>query len=395
MKTTTRGLIIAATLALTGTVHAETELALKPDETVPGCDYPVPPTPSRDKVSTDERPRIDLVFALDTTGSMSGLIEGAKQKIWSIANKLISGKPTPRIRIGLVAFRDVGDAYVTQRNDLSEDIDQVYSQLKTFQVDGGGDTPEHVVQALDDAVNRMSWEKDGKTLKVVFVVGDAPPHFDHPGQPDHKKLLGEARQKGIRINAVRCGGDPTTEQTFSEIARLGGGDFLSIAQDGGMVAVSTPHDAELAKLNSELAATSLDYGDAKMKDSARRKRDAAMSLAAPAAAERASWAAAADEGVAYGEGDLLNQLESGKKLEAIEEEAMPDALRGLSLEKKKEAVEAVKQKRAEIEGRIREESARRDAWIESNQAAGPADSFDKSVKDVLSRQAAEVQVTFD
>ena len=60
------------------------------------------------------KPRIEVCFVLDTTGSMGGLIEGAKQKIWSIANEMISAKPTPELRLGLVAYRDRGDEYVTQ-----------------------------------------------------------------------------------------------------------------------------------------------------------------------------------------------------------------------------------------------------------------------------------------
>ncbi|MEN8183036.1 MAG: hypothetical protein ABFS46_10935, partial [Myxococcota bacterium] len=69
--------------------------------------------------------RIEVVFVLDTTGSMSGLIEGAKQKIWSIANQLASGQPRPEIRVGLVAYRDRGDAFVTRRVDLTGDIDAI------------------------------------------------------------------------------------------------------------------------------------------------------------------------------------------------------------------------------------------------------------------------------
>ena len=60
------------------------------------------------------RPRIEVCFVLDTTGSMRRLIEGAKQKIWSIANEMISAKPTPELRLGLIAYRDRGDEYVTR-----------------------------------------------------------------------------------------------------------------------------------------------------------------------------------------------------------------------------------------------------------------------------------------
>src|SRR3954467_6111588 len=97
------------------------------------------------------RPQLDVVFVLDTTSSMGGLIEGAKEKIWSIASRMASGKPTPRIRVGLVAYRDRGDAYVTQTFDLTEDLDAVYKNLRGFRAEGGGDGPEHVGKGLHDA----------------------------------------------------------------------------------------------------------------------------------------------------------------------------------------------------------------------------------------------------
>ena len=136
-----------------------------------------------DQITEKRQPRIEVCFVLDTTGSMSGLIEGAKQKIWSIANEIISAKPTPAIRIGLVGYRDRGDEYVIKSFDLSDDIDAVYSQLQTFCAKGGGDTPESVNEALDEAVHKMHWSQDRKVLKIIFLVGDAPPHMDYSGGP--------------------------------------------------------------------------------------------------------------------------------------------------------------------------------------------------------------------
>ena len=61
-----------------------------------------------------QKPMIEVCFVLDTTGSMGGLIAGAKDKIWSMANEMISANPTPEIRIGLIGYRDKTDAYVTK-----------------------------------------------------------------------------------------------------------------------------------------------------------------------------------------------------------------------------------------------------------------------------------------
>ena len=109
-------------------------------------------TPTPATVQPTAAPRVEVAFVLDTTGSMSGLIEGAKRKIWSIANQLASGQPRPKVSIALIAYRDRGDAYVTQVHELTDDIDGVYAHLQQLAADGGGDTPESVNQALHEAV---------------------------------------------------------------------------------------------------------------------------------------------------------------------------------------------------------------------------------------------------
>src|SRR3954451_12536001 len=87
----------------------------------------------------DQRPHVEVVFCLDTTGSMKGLIDAAKQKIWAISNQVASGQPTPHLKIGLVAYRDRGDEYVTKVTDLTDDLDAIHAQVLSFQADGGGD----------------------------------------------------------------------------------------------------------------------------------------------------------------------------------------------------------------------------------------------------------------
>ena len=110
------------------------------------------------------KPRVEVAFVLDSTGSMGGLIEGAKQKIWSIANSIIAQKPTPEVRIGLVTYRDRGDEYVTEKFDLTGDIDTVFKNLQSFTADGGGDDPESVNEALHVAVTGLNWGADKSVL---------------------------------------------------------------------------------------------------------------------------------------------------------------------------------------------------------------------------------------
>src|SRR5881227_4409215 len=151
------------------------------------------------------KPRIEVCFVLDTIGSMGGLIEGAKQKIWSIANEMISAQPTPELKLGLIGYRDRGDEYVVKSFSLTDDIDAIYGHLREFQAGGGGDTPESVNEALAEAIHKMPWSGDKKVLKIIFLVGDAPPHMDYADGPKYPELCRIAAKKDLIINTVQCG----------------------------------------------------------------------------------------------------------------------------------------------------------------------------------------------
>ncbi len=169
------------------------------------------PVRSADAPRAAKKPRVEVVFCLDTTGSMGGLIEGAKQKIWAISNQIAGGKPTPDLKVGLVAYRDRGDAYITKVFDLTDDLDAIHGHLKGFQAAGGGDGPESVNQALDDAVNKIKWSTDKETLRIIFLVGDAPPHMDYADDVKYPDTCKKAVSQGIIINTIQCGNDAECE----------------------------------------------------------------------------------------------------------------------------------------------------------------------------------------
>src|SRR5207302_586895 len=201
--------------------------------------------------TSDAKPRIEVCFVLDTTGSMGGLIEGAKQKIWSIANEMISAKPTPELKLGLIGYRDHGDEYVVKSFLLTDDIDSIYGHLRDFKAEGGGDEPESVNEALAEAIEKMPWSQDRKVLKIIFLVGDAPPHLDYVDGPKYPELCRIAAKKDLIINTVQCGNIAGTTPIWKEIAKLSEGSYAAIAQSGGVAVIPTPMDDELARLNTK------------------------------------------------------------------------------------------------------------------------------------------------
>jgi hypothetical protein len=334
-------------------------------------------------------PSVEVVFVLDTTGSMDGLIEGAKRKIWSIANQIQRGQPKPEVRIGLVGYRDLGDAYVTRTYGLSEDMEDVYAHLRRFRADGGGDTPEHVNRALADAIRKMQWREGSNVLKLIFLVGDAPPHDGREGLYT-RDLTREAAEKGITINTVRCGDAEDTERSWRTIASTTGGMFTSIRQDGAMVATATPHDRRLAELNARLSATALPSGSAseKREVSARLSVNAGMDTAAQA--ESATFRARSGR---LDSKDLLTKMKSGKKLDSMKDEELPAPVAALPAAKRAEYVANVEKERDKLRQEIEVVSKDREAYMRSKSKARPK-AFDDTVGDALKAQGKKVNVAY-
>ena len=176
-----------------------------------------------------ERPYLDLAFCIDTTGSMGGEIEMVKKKTKDLVAKLASGKPAPIVRVGLVAYRDRGDDYVTKVFPFSDDIDKVVKDITALNAAGGGDTPEAVNQGLHAALNDLEWSKNKKASKLLFLIGDAGPHI-YPGDFNWETEAKNAISRGIQINTIGCDGlDSSGTGVFEKIAKLSDGAYETLA----------------------------------------------------------------------------------------------------------------------------------------------------------------------
>lgn len=341
--------------------------------------------------------RLEMVFVLDTTGSMGGLIEGAKQKIWGIVNEVMQDSHSS-VRIGLVAYRDRGDTYLTQVLPLTEDLDQVYTTLMDYQADGGGDGPEDVRTALAEGVHKVNWSTPAADLsQVIFLVGDAPPHDDYDDTVDALITARNAVQKSIIVNTIQCGFSGETTQVWRAIAAAGHGEYFSIASDGGVRAIVSPYDEELNQLARRLGATFVPYGFGYGAEGATRRAEAAatakaveerIDVAAPMAAkaERAMNKALNEKAYIN---DLLQNIENGTiKLEKIDPGQLPADLQALSDADRQQEIEKRLAERREIRGQIMSLSKQREEFIknEKKKLRGARDGFDETVSKTLKLQ---------
>lgn len=352
---------------------------------------------------TNERPKVEVVFVLDTTGSMGGLIEAAKEKIWSIASTMASAQPAPQIRMGLVAYRDRGDDYVTKVVDLSSDLDSVYATLMDFRANGGGDGPESVNQALYDAVNNVSWSQDPDAYKVVFLLGDAPPHMDYQDDVKYTDTAATANARGIVVNTIQCGQNSATTRQWQRIAQLGSGRYFQVEQAGSAIAIATPFDDRIAELSKELDETRLFYGNAEAKEKAKDKSEATdklHALASTASRARRAVFNASESGKQnlVGDHDLVEDIQAGRvDLSTVAAEELPEPLQEMSAAEQEALIEETAERRQEIQQQIKELGQKRDGYIKDSvgKSEAAAASLDHKIYSTVREQAEKKGLRYE
>jgi Mg-chelatase subunit ChlD len=192
-----------------------------------------------------QRPRLDLVFLIDATGSMGDEIAKLKGSMRAVAQQISQLPGQPDICYGLVAYRDRGDVFLTRSHDFTDDLGAFQAVLARVQAGGGGDTPEALNEALHETVHTLSWRSDA--ARLVVLVADAPPHLDYGG-PQYDRDMQAALAKGIKLFAVGASGlDPVGEYIYRQMAQYTAGRFVFLtykdaADPGSGPGTQTVHD---------------------------------------------------------------------------------------------------------------------------------------------------------
>jgi hypothetical protein len=305
-------------------------------------------------------PKVEVVFCIDTTGSMGGYIDFFKQRIWYMCNQLANARPVPDLKVGFVDYRDKGDSWITKVYDLTDDLDHIYSTIQTFRADQGGDAPESVNQALFDSVNKIKWSKDPKTLRIIYLIGDAPPHMDYTDDVKYPITCKEAVKRGILINPIQCGNDAECLKYWKDIATQARGSYMQL-HNSGVAFPTTPFDRRLSEINSELTRSLLIWGATAKRDADARKVREAGAMTVTAAADRAGYFAKKGRTASY---DLLDAIRTGQvKLESVKADELPAELSKLDIKDRREFIDKVAKRRSELRREATELDKKRMAFL--------------------------------
>lgn len=323
---------------------------------------------------------VDLVIALDVSGSMEGLIGSAKQRLWDVTNELAQARPTPRLRVAILSYGrpSYGEQSGYVRVDLpfTADLDAVNATLFAFRTDGGD---EYVSRAIQTSLDKLHWSQTPDALKIVFVAGN------ESAEQDPRLTLAQATQsaarRGVVVNAIYCGADGDGDAPgWRRVAASTNGLYASIDQNAAAVAnVATPFDAKLAALNEELNATYLAFGsDGKRARANQLEQD--RNAAAMSPATTASRAVAKAGALYRTDWDLVDAVQSGKSIAEVPAAELPPEMQALEPAEREAYVREKSERRQNLQREIGELAGERSRYIAAESAkAGDARGLDTAI----------------
>ncbi|HMW05716.1 MAG TPA: VWA domain-containing protein [Leptospiraceae bacterium] len=167
---------------------------------------------------------VDIVFVMDTTGSMGEEIQRLKSTI-EIINLNLTGNSKNEIRFGMVLYRDKKEEYVTKVIPLTNDLENFKKELNKVSAGGGGDYPEDLQSALKDTIKEIDWRKNA--VKLTFIITDAPPHLDYKQEYTYISAMKEASERGIKLYSIGTGGlDINGEYVLRQISQFTNSKYI-------------------------------------------------------------------------------------------------------------------------------------------------------------------------
>lgn len=345
--------------------------------------------------------RVQIALLLDTSGSMSGLIDQAKTQLWKVVNTFIEARrdgEAPFVEVALYEYGNsglpVGNHYIRMIQPLSRDLDEISKQLFSLKTNGG---EEYCGAVIQRSLSDLTWDENPTTYKAIFIAGNEP-FTQGPVEP--RAVCRDALSKKVVINTIHCG--PRSEGisgNWHDGAALGGGEFMVIDQDRAVAHISAPQDARIQKLGEELNGTYMAYGRHAQEGQQKQAvadRDAAANAAAGSVVARS--VAKASVNYHNDSWDLVDAVRENKvDVAKVEAKDLPAELQGLKADELKQRIDAAAKKRGEIQNEIQELNKQREAHVAAERAKpaqGGAKTLDEVLVETTRAQASKLGYAF-
>lgn len=363
-----------------------------------------PPAPVAEiaKVETTaaDTPLVQIAVLLDTSGSMSGLIEQAKTQLWKLVNEFITAKQDGKTPVVQVALYEYGKSslraeenWIRQIQPLTRDLDKVSEELFALTTNGGDEYCGAVIQR---ATKDLAWDASPKVYKAIFIAGNEP--FNQ-GPIDSKKSCQNAIAKGIIVNTIHCGGEAQgITEHWNRGALLADGKYLVIDQNQAIVHIEAPQDKEIVKLNEQLNSTYINYGkEAQMAKARQVAQDSNAAAKAESGAQVQRIVSKASSNYCNTGWDLVDaSKQKDFDITKVKEADLPEEMKKMTAEERKVYLEKKIAERAEIQKQVLALNKDREAYVATQRKeSAKTDTLDTAMTKALRSQAEKKGIAWE
>ena len=340
---------------------------------------------------THKKNTIQVALLLDTSGSMSGLIEQAKSQLWQILNTLANTeKENEETKLEIALYQYGSPTYgksarqIRQLSGFTSDMDLISKKLFALGTAGG---EEYCGEVITTSISELDWGKDDSNFKMIYIAGNEP--FTQ-GPINYAQACQLAKKQDITVNTIFCGTYQEGVKTmWKQGAQLADGEYMNIDHNQTTVYIETPYDKKINELNQKLNETYIPYGtEGKMKKENQRKQDSnASSYSSANAADRAYFKSS--KKYKAESWDLVDAYEKDKNIIGnVKIETLSDSLQTLSVEELEIKIKVVRGQRADIQNEIQSLNSQRLIHIENNSVKNvEGDNLKESIENSVQKQA--------
>jgi len=347
----------------------------------------------------ERKPLIQMAILLDTSGSMSGLIDQARTELWAIVNEFIFARRdgvVPELQVALYEYGKspipAKQGHIRQIVGLSTDLDKISEELFALKTNGG---QEYCGWVIREATKGLEWSNSPDDLKVIFIAGNEP--FTQ-GPIGYRKSCRAAVSRGIIVNTIHCGSQAEAiKGKWKHGALISDGQLLNIDQNRKVVHIEAPQDKEIAALGVKLNDTYIGYGRRASLSKARQSRQDTNAATSSREAEVQRSITKASVNYDNASWDLVDGIKHEKmKLSDLKDEQLPEKMRKMTVKEREAYVAKMASERSELQEKIQQLNLDRKKYVAEQMRKRPdgKDTLGSAIARMIREQASKRNFTF-
>ncbi|MEO0897245.1 MAG: vWA domain-containing protein [Bacteroidota bacterium] len=341
---------------------------------------------------------VQIALLLDISGSMNGLIDQAKGRLWDIVNEMSSARindKATQLEIALYIYGSptlgIERGYTRQVTPFTTDLDLISEELFNLGTSGGDEFCGYVIQ---EATQQLRWTNAPNDLRMIFIAGNE--EFTQ-GSVNYVASVGQAVEQGIVVNTIFCGDIVRGRQIgWENGAKIGLGEYMNINHNDAVTHISTPYDLQIQTLNQSLNHTYVCYGEeGKLKQERQMAQDAnASTFGSANVVKRAK--SKASSSYSNESWDLLDGFSTGTiSYEDLDRSTLPDSVSALNEKEFKEFVDEKAEDRERLKKEINDLYKKRQAFVEAERKKVNKEAqLDDAMLDAIRKQGSAKGMTF-